>query len=247
MGDLLASVIKAHGGLERWNAFEKVSTTIVSGGELWATKGIKVDTTPRRVTAAIHREWTSVAPYGNPDRRMTFVPERVAIEATDGTVVAARDNPRASFAGHTLETPWEPLHRAYFSGYAMWTYLTTPFLMAMPGFEVEEIAPRQEEGETWRVLRAKFPAEIASHSLEQDFYFGPDFLLRRHDYQVDVAGSFLTAQYVHDIAEFDGIRFPTKRRAYPRGPDGRPDRNRTYVWIDLSEFSLTRRCSNQEV
>jgi hypothetical protein len=36
MSDLLASVIKAHGGLERWNAFEKVSTTIVSGGELWA-------------------------------------------------------------------------------------------------------------------------------------------------------------------------------------------------------------------
>jgi hypothetical protein len=39
MSDLLASVIKAHGGLERWNTFEKVSTTIVSGGELWATKG----------------------------------------------------------------------------------------------------------------------------------------------------------------------------------------------------------------
>jgi hypothetical protein len=59
MSDLLASVIKAHGDLERWNAFEKVSMTIVSGGELWGTKGIKIDTTPR-----IHRERTSVAPYG---------------------------------------------------------------------------------------------------------------------------------------------------------------------------------------
>src|SRR5262249_55765812 len=127
MGDLLASVIKAHGGLERWNAFEKVSTTIVSGGELWATKGIKGDTTPRRSPAGIHCEWTSVAPYGNPGWRRTFVPERVAIETTDGTLVAGRDNPRASFAGHKYETPWEPLHRAYFSGYAMWTYLNTPF------------------------------------------------------------------------------------------------------------------------
>ena len=46
-------------------------------------KGIKVDTAPRRVTAAIQREWTTVAHYGNPDWRMTFVLERVAIEATD--------------------------------------------------------------------------------------------------------------------------------------------------------------------
>ncbi len=46
---------------------------------------------------------------------------------------------------------------------SMWTYLNTPFLMALPGFEVEEIAPWQEGEETWRVLRATFPAEIESH------------------------------------------------------------------------------------
>jgi hypothetical protein len=121
----------------------------------------------------------------------------------------------------------------------MWTYLNTPFLMAMPGFEVDEIAPWREESETWRVLRVRFLAAIASHCPQQDFYFGPDFLLRRHDYQVDIAGSFPTAQYVYDTAEFDGIRFPTKRRAHPRSADGRPDRNRTYVWIDLSDFALS--------
>jgi len=97
----------------------------------------------------------------------------------------------------------------------------------------------QEDGETWRVLRAKFPAEIASHCPEPEFYFGPDFLLRRHDYQIDVSGSFPTAQYVYDIAEFDGIQFPTKRRTHPRGADGRPDRNRAYVWIDPSDFSMS--------
>jgi hypothetical protein len=83
----------------------------------------------------------------------------------------------------------QPLHRAYFNGYAMWIYLNTPFLMAMPGFDVEEIAPWQEEGETWRVLRAKFPAEIAGHCPEQDFYVGPDFLLRRHD--ANAASAFI--------------------------------------------------------
>jgi hypothetical protein len=117
------------------------------------------------------------------------------------SIVGGRDNPRASFAGHKYETPWDPLHRAYFSGYAMWTYLNTPFLMALPGFVVEEMAPWKEDGETWCVLRAKFPAAIASHCQEQDFYFGPDLLLRRHDYKVDIAGSFPTAQYVYDAIE----------------------------------------------
>jgi hypothetical protein len=238
VNDLLHKVLAAHGSLERWSSFEKANSTIVSGGELWGMKGLKADATPRRVTAAIHREWMTVAPYGNPDWRMTFVPERVVIEAADNKTIAERANPRAAFAGHTLNTPWDPLHRSYFNGYAMWTYLNTPFLMALPGFKVEEIAPWQEGDETWRVLRATFPAEIESHCPVQEFYFGPDFLLRRHDYQVDISGSFPAAQYVYDLTEADGITFPTKRRAHPRGADSRPDWSRTYVWIDLNDFSM---------
>ena len=33
-------------------------------------------------------------------------------------VVAERENPRTSFSGHTLQSPWDPLDRAYFNGYA---------------------------------------------------------------------------------------------------------------------------------
>jgi hypothetical protein len=29
--------------------------------------------------------------------------------------------------------------RCYFNGYAMWTYLTTPFLLKMPGVDVVEV------------------------------------------------------------------------------------------------------------
>ncbi len=239
MAHLLDEVLAAHGGLEHWNSFEKANVTIISGGELWGMKGIEADATPRRVTAAIHHEWATIMPYGNPDWRMTFVPERVVIETTDGMVIADRDNPRTAFASHTLNTPWDALHRAYFNGYAMWIYLNTPFLLALPGFKTEEVAPWNEEGETWRVLRATFPAGIESHCRVQDFYFGPDFLIRRHDYQVDISGSFPAAQYVHDMVTANGIRFPTKRRAHPLGADGRPERDRTYVWIDLSEYTMS--------
>ena len=74
---------------------------------------------------------------------------------------------------------------------------------------------------------------------EQNFYFGSDFLLRRHDYQVDVAGSFPTAQYVDQMVEAQGLKMPGRRRAYIRGPDMKPVRDLLMVAIDLSDFAFT--------
>ena len=88
-------------------------------------------------------------------------------------------------------------------------------------------------------MRARFPSQYASHSEEQDFYFGSDFLVRRHDYHVDIAGSFLIAQYVDQIAEAQSLKMPTRRRAYIRGPDLKPVRDLLMVAIDLSDFSFT--------
>ena len=89
------------------------------------------------------------------------------------------------------------------------------------------------------MLRATFPDNIASHSTEQDFYFGEDFLLRRHDYNVDISPGLTGAQLVSEIVETQGIRFPTKRRAYQRGSDKRPIYEQLMVSIDLSNFRLT--------
>jgi hypothetical protein len=36
----------------------------------------------------------------------------------DGTIIAERQAPRDSFAGHQMSTPWDPLHGAYFNGEA---------------------------------------------------------------------------------------------------------------------------------
>jgi hypothetical protein len=138
MNELLARIIDAHGGIDCWNRYERVEATIVSGGGLFRLKGVPQDSTSRRMTVWLHEERSSVFPYGAPDQRTMFTPERIAIEKLDGTIVAQRQVPRDSFAGHQMGTPWDALHRAYFNGYAMWTYLTTPFLLAMDGVRVEE-------------------------------------------------------------------------------------------------------------
>jgi len=240
MNELLARILDAHGGMDRWNAYNKVEATIVSGGGLFALKGAPQDSTPRRMTVWLHEERSSVVPYGAPDQRTMFTPDRIAIEKLNGTLVAERRAPKDSFAGHQMSTPWDALDRAYFNGEAVWTYLTTPFLLAMDGVRVEETQAWQEGQETWRVLRAYFPGSIETHNQIQDFFFSEDLMLRRHDYSVNIAGGFKAAQLTSDYVVADGIRLPSKRRAYTRGQDRRPILEMLMVSIDFSEVQFQK-------
>jgi hypothetical protein len=239
MSDLLDKVLAAHGGLDRWTQLTTVRASVVGGGELWAMKGLVPDRESREIVVSLHEQWISVSPYGAPDQSSQFTPGRVAIEKLDGQLVAERQEARASFAGHQLRTPWDPLHRAYFSSYALWTYLTTPFHLAMPGFSVTEIEGVQENGELWRGLRAGYPAGIESHSTVQDFYVGEDYLVRRHDYHVDVAGGFPGVHYLSDYVEADGVWVPTTRRAYRRETDDGPILDQLMVSIDVRDIRFS--------
>lgn len=236
---LLDAVLEAHGGRARWDEYDRVEATIVSGGGFFPLKGLIQDSSPRRMTVWLHEQRASVTPYGAPDQRTMFTPDRITIEKLDGKLVAERRAPRDSFAGHQMSTPWDALHRAYFNGEALWTYLTTPFLLAMDGVRVEEGEPWREGSETWRVLRADFPGSIETHSLVQEFYFGEDLMLRRHDYSVNVAGGFAAAQLTSDYVDAGGMHLPTRRRAYTRGPDRRPILDMLMVSIDLSKVRFS--------
>jgi hypothetical protein len=66
------------------------------------------------------------------------LPTGPSSKAQDGKPIKDRKNPRAAFDGHTVETPWDDLNLAYFSGYAMWNYLNAPFIFALPRFKTEE-------------------------------------------------------------------------------------------------------------
>src|SRR5881296_3891799 len=103
---------------------------------------------------------------GLPTAGSRFEPQRVALEDTHGHVLEELLQPRSSFKGHSLETPWNDLQLAYFAGCAMWTYLNTPFLLVRPGVESEEVAPWQEAGETWRRLKVRFTSDIKAGLVE---------------------------------------------------------------------------------
>jgi len=239
MNDLLKVAIEAHGGLERWNQLNTVSARLIQGGVLWPLKGQVGVLDDVVITASLHEEKVSHRPFGAADRRSAFTPKRVAIETDDGTVLEALDQPRASFAGHTAETPWSTLQLAYFVGTAMWTYLTQPFVFTLPGFQTTELDPWEEAGQQWRRLRVAWPSHLATHCTEQTLYFTPDGLLARHDYDVEISGNANAAHYVSDYKDVAGIRLPTKHRIFPRTPDGQSLAEPLLVSIRLSEISFT--------
>jgi hypothetical protein len=85
MNDLLANIVEAHGGLDRWRGFNRIEATIVTGGldrwrgfnrieativtggAFWGIKSLTQDQDPRRMTVWLREERASVAPFGDPD------------------------------------------------------------------------------------------------------------------------------------------------------------------------------------
>ena len=233
MNDLLTLAIESHGGQARWDAIRTVTAELSIGGALWGLKGKTGILQDTRYEADVHVQRATLGRFTAPDRHVRFTRDRLVLETDAGEVIERRDNPRSAFVGHTQESAWDNLHVAYFSGYAMWTYLTQPFLYAYRGFETREIDPWLEEGEIWRRLEVIFPDYIASHSRKQVSYFGPDGLIRRHDYEVDVLGGATGAHYVSRYKELGGIVTPTRRRVFALGQNNRPVPEPILVSIDV--------------
>jgi hypothetical protein len=240
MDDLLSFVLDANGGLDRWAKASVLTADVSVGGAFWGRQGWPGILGGETVTLDTRREHIELAPLGGPGRSSVFDtgPERLAILAADGTVVGQRDDPRASFAGFDRTTPWDLIQTTYFISYAMWNYLTSPFLFTYPGVETKEIEPWQENGQTWRALAVTFPDTIATHSTEQIFYFDATGKQQRLDYQPAVNGNTPVAPYTDDHRTFDGIVFPTRRRIYRRNADRTADKSEATITLDLDSITL---------
>lgn len=239
--ELLEKIVEAHGGRALWEKYSKVTTTMVSGGTLLNIQQIPQNPMPRTMTVWLHEQHSGIRPFGpSADLFSDFTPQRVAVESDSGKVITERTGTTESLHEAMKHGIWGPLGLATFNGYAMWQYMNMPFFMLFPGVSVKEIEPWNERGEIWRVLEVTFPDNLMAHTRVQQFYFGPDYLLRRQDYIVDVAveekNTFNVAQYVYDYREVQGFKLPTVRRMYRRNDDGSTNMLDLVIWIDLSEI-----------
>jgi hypothetical protein len=237
---LLDELLKTYGGVDRWREIDRIAIHQTVGGVLWPLKGVDGILDDSTVQIKVQEQHVWHRPLPTPGLRSHYSPDVVVIEHDDDehrSVEVLRD-PRASFAGHTLESPWTPAQLAYFSGYAIWTYLTEPYQLTFPGVETEELGPWHENGQTWRRLGVRYPAGITTHSADQVLYVDVDGLLRRRDYQVDIAGGSPAAHYMDDHHAFDGIVLPLKRIVHPRTGDGSPDQDIVTVSVDIDDVRV---------
>ena len=237
MNDLLESAVAAHGGLDRWNQITAITVDASITGALWHVKG-KVDALKDVRFEVDTKRQLLTMDYVGQDKRSVFEPLRVVIQRRDGVVIEARDEPERWFDGHQLETPWDEVHLAYFSGEALWTYLNMPFLYTWPGFITEEIAAIEVDGEAWRRLKVTLPEHIKSDTREQISCFGPDGLLRRHDFTIDILGGATGLLYATDYRDVDGIIVPATRRGYAWQGDYQRVPEPLLVAIDMGEITI---------
>ncbi|MGD0798254.1 MAG: hypothetical protein ABR910_11075 [Acidobacteriaceae bacterium] len=82
------------------------------------------------------------------------------------------------------------------------------------------------------------PDKVKSHCKEQVSCFGPDGLLRRQDYTVDILGDATELNYAFDYRDVDGIIVPAKRRVYAYEGYYQLVKEPLLVGIDMGEITL---------
>jgi hypothetical protein len=236
--ELAERAISGHGGIDAWErAGVHVVVRLSSGGFAFASKlqGHAV----RGVDVRVATRGQSVVfePYPAAGRRGLLVEGgAVRVENDAGVVLAARANARAAFAGLRRRLWWDRLDILYFGAYAIWTYISAPFVFLREGYELSELEPWDEQGERWRRLAVTFPPDIHTHCREQVFYIDSAGLIRRHDYTAEPIGGWAkAAHYCYDHRDFDGLLLPTRRLVYPRRADNTPRPRPRLVWIEVSE------------
>jgi len=85
-------VVKAHGGLARWNSVEAIKVAASITGAIWLVKG-KGDVLKDVVLTAETQNERVTLDFPGQNKRAVFEPNRIAIETADGTLIEARDKP----------------------------------------------------------------------------------------------------------------------------------------------------------
>lgn len=231
----LEQTLEAHGGLERWHTVKQITATLTLTGGVFDLMGHPGGVGRTRATASTAKPTIEFEPFVSADRGH-FTPDVVRITREGRTW--GRRAPRQTFADGV---PWDDYHLLYFTGYAIWNYLCTPFLFTWGGFTVEALEPWTEDSETWQRFDVTFPSAIPTHNPTQRFYFDSSGLLRRLDYQPEVMGDIgaPVAHYCDDHRDFDGLVVPTRRRVYLRRDDDTADREVKVIDLDIEDVQIT--------
>jgi hypothetical protein len=214
---LLAEILAAHGGTERWESLHGLEAQLSAWGLLFRAKRRPPLNHQRvRVSTREPRVWFDDYPKPGLMGELRGL-EAVRIRNAAGAIVVQRSEPRAFFRSLRRQLSWDDLDLLYFAGYAIWNPLTAPFLFLRPGCALEALEPVRTTIGMWRRLRVQFPPDVPTHCPQQVFYFDGQGRLVRLDYTAEVVGRWARAAHTCDDHRwFEGLLIPTRRRVTPR-------------------------------
>jgi hypothetical protein len=112
---------------------------------------------------------------------------------------------------------------------------------SLPGFETAEIEPFDEQGERWRRLRVTWPERPVGHSRVQTLYVGDDGLIRRFDYEIDIAGAAPGAHFLERYHNVAGIMVPARHTIFARDDRDKIVSDPLMVSIDVDHVEFEGR------
>jgi hypothetical protein len=213
---LLERAIERHGGWSSWRRAGGVSLALKSlSGLVPERKGLgdtfpapsRVEVWPRRGLVVMHD-------YPAAGRRGVFSNGQVQLLEGE-TLLEARADVRASFAGARRRRRWSPLDALYFFGYALAHYHSLPFSLAAA--RPLGVRRARSVGRALVGVAVELPAELHTHSRRQSFFFDEEGLLRRHDYVADIVGWWARgAHRWEDLVEVGGLTVARRRHVVAR-------------------------------
>jgi hypothetical protein len=208
---LVERAIAAHGGRERWVKTGAIRLPFLSGsGTLLALKGFgRTFPAPRECEVRPHDRVTIFHRYPDDGHVGRFADGSVIIEDLDGREppIASVDH-RGRFQGFAKYRRWSPLDALYFFGYALWHYHVVPFTLG--DARLLRVLTR---GGTASGIDVLFPEAVHTHSRRQQFYFGGDGRIVRHDYVAEVVGAWAHgAHFWEDYTHSGGLLVARRRR-----------------------------------
>jgi hypothetical protein len=210
---LAEKMIAAHGGIAAWERADAITLHMRGGGLLLVSKRQPRTMRHVEVTVSTTGQRTVIRPYPRAGHVGVFESGSVRIETESGELVERRADPRPLFRKLRRQLRWDELDLLYFSGYALWNYVSVPFVLLREGYELET--------KDDRTLVVTFPEGVHTHCRRQRFRLDDRGLLRQHLYTAEPVGRWARSVHVaSEHKESGGLVFPTKRRVYPRGLGG---------------------------
>jgi hypothetical protein len=209
---LLDHVLRAGGDLDLWRQMRRFTVHMSIRGALIAARcpGVKL---PEFVAEGDTREPAlEIIGFTALDLRALYRPDWTALEQPDGCRLNERRATPEELTRQLQSATWDYLHLAHYCGGLIWSYLTTPFVLAEPDVECEELESMKVHGQRWRRLKVLYPARLVTHAREQTLYFDRQGLLRRLDTSAVHADGTQIAHFFSGHQRYSGILVPTMSR-----------------------------------